>query len=90
MSGGSPTVTAHEEGTRRRRHGTGEGLAQEMKNWFIYQSCFPAPLPVSGIMSESPQVPIGFDDFGTEDVILLSLPDRHCLYCTVKLEGLGT
>lgn len=61
-----------------------------MKNWFIYQRCLPAPLPVSRVVSEPPQVPVGFDDFWTQDVILLSLSDRYGLYCAIKLEGFGT
>lgn len=89
----SPTVVEHEV-TRRRittlEKDLGNTLAHEMKNQFTHQSCFPAPLPVSWVVSESPQVPVGFDDFWTEDVILLSLPDCHRLYCTIKLEGLGT
>lgn len=50
---------------------------------------FPAPLTVLGVVGEPPHVPVGLDDLGPQDVVLLVLPHRHGLQAAVELEGLG-
>lgn len=56
----------------------------------IYLCCLPAPLPIFGIVSEPPHVPVGLDDLRPQDVVLLILPYGHRLQSTVELKGLRT
>lgn len=39
-------------------------------------------------MGEPPHVPVGLDDLGPQDVVLLVLPHGHSLQAAVELKGL--
>lgn len=54
----------------------------------LYLCCLPAPLPVFGIVGESPHVPVGLNDLRPQDVVLLILPHSHRLQATVEFKGL--
>lgn len=56
--------------------------------YVLYLCSFPAPLPVLGIVGEPPHVPVGLDDFGPQDVVLLILPYSHRLQAAVELKSL--
>lgn len=56
--------------------------------YVFYLCCLPAPLAVFGIVGEPPHVPVGLDDLGPQDVVLLILPYSHRLQAAVELKGL--